>query len=285
MIDLNDIDEALKYYNIDNKYKDRCYECANNINNNELFLYSFNRVNDILNNHDFEYIKELWKHEDINELFCKGIDLFVTNLIILLSYKNRENNINNSNLDEEQKSINKNRIKECFLNDLINRKYESVRISQMLWAFYFIRVRIIEVGRLQYQLLDINDDNSIFKIHIPKGDKLDYDEVINSINLSKIKIKEFYNTINIKYICESWLLSKQINKVINNDSNIHKFYELFNVVDGEDCIEDILNFVYQKKGINNYNELQEDTTLQRIIKKELINGTIFKKGNGVLKKY
>ena len=85
MIDLNDIDKAFGYYNIDNKYKNRCYESVNNINNNDLFLTSFNNINDILNYSDFNIIKKLWKYKDVNELFCEGIDPFVTNLIILLS--------------------------------------------------------------------------------------------------------------------------------------------------------------------------------------------------------
>ena len=36
--------------------------------------------------------------------------------------------------------------------------------------------------------------------------------------------------------------------------------------------------------IDNYNELQENTNLQQIIKMELLNGTIFKMGIGVLRK-
>ena len=153
----------------------------------------------------------------------------------------------------------------------------------MLWAFYFVRVRIIEIGRLQYELLETNKDNSIIKIHIPSGSKLDFDKVIDSINLSKRVLKEIYQIDNMVYKCNSWLLSNELNRIIDKESNIHKFYNLFDVEDGEDCVSDILNFVYQKKEINNYGELQEDTKLQRLIKKELLNETVFNMGNGILK--
>ena len=43
-------------------------------------------------------------------------------------------------------------------------------------------------------------------------------------------------------------------------------------------------FVYQVKDIDDYHNLEEKTSLQRIIKKELLEGTIFKIGDGILKK-
>lgn len=282
MIDLNDIDKAFGYYNIDNKYKNRCYESVNNINNNDLFLTSFNNINDILNYSNFNIIRKLWKYKDVNELFCEGIDPFVTNLIILLSYQNNRKNIERSNIDKEQIIINKRRIKECFESDLINRNYESVRISQMLWAYYFARVRIIEVGRLQYQYSVTDDNKQVIKIHIPRGNKLDISSVRKSIDDSKQEIEKIFKVSNCEYICNSWLLSNKLNEIIDKNSNIYKFYKLFDVVDGENCIDDIINFVYQKEEINNYNELQENTNLQKLIKMELLNGTIFKMGIGVL---
>ena len=280
MIQIKDIDEAFLYYNIDNKYKERCYQCANKINSNVLLLEAFNKINNILNYEDYYKVKDIWKNMDINELFCNDIDPFITNLIILLSYKANQECIKKYKLDIEQITINKKRIKEAFESDLINRHYSFVRISQMLWAFNFVRVKIIEIGRLQYQIFD----KETVKIHIPRGSKLDINKVIESIKLSKIKLKEIYKIDNTKYICNSWLLSNKLNELINKESNIHKFYELFDVEDGNNCNNDLLNFVYQVKYIDDYNKLEENTTLQRIIKKELLQGTIFKIGNGTLKK-
>ena len=215
MILIDDIDRAFEYYDLDDKYRNRCYECANSINSKKLFLDSFNKMYNLLNNVDFSKIKELWKYKEVNELFCNNIDPFVTNIIILLSYKTNKENIIKYKLDLEQININKNRIKGCFVNDLEERNYSSVRISQMLWAFYFIRVRIIEVGRLQYELLERTNDKSIIKIHIPGGNKLDFDKVMDSIELSKEKLKEVFHINNMVYKCNSWLLSNQLNKLID----------------------------------------------------------------------
>lgn len=56
------------------------------------------------------------------------------------------------------------------MNDLVIRKYEGVRISQMLWAIYFIRGRLLEIGILQfeYSYFDWYLDNNRNKVYILK---------------------------------------------------------------------------------------------------------------------
>lgn len=283
MIVYKNIDEALKFYDIDNKYKKICYKCVEEINNSDVYTKAFDKVYKKLYHDDFSDIKELWNIKDVNELFVNNINPFITNVMILLGYELHLHNIKRYNLDEAQISIHKKRVKECFGNDLINRGYEGVRISQMLWATYFIRLRIIEVGRLQYEYF-INDDNKqVIKIHIPRGEKLDIVSVIKSIDNSKKEILKIFKVNNCEYICNSWLLSNQIHELLNEDTNIYKFQELFNVKDGENCIKDILNFVYEIENCEDYLLLPEKTLLQRIIKKELLKGKDFYLGLGVLK--
>jgi hypothetical protein len=227
-------------------------------------------------------MKELWNIKDINELFGNDINPFVTNLMIVLGYEFHKDNIERYKFDVDQVNIHKKRVRECFENDLINRGYEGIRISQMLWAIYFIRVRIIEIGRLQFEYVINDNSKTIIKIHIPKGNKLDIQSVKKSIIDSKIILKDIFNIINPQYICNSWLLSNQIYEIIDRNSNISKFHNLFNVENGEDCISDILNFVYEINICNDYSLLQEDTSLQRIVKEELMDNKIFYLGKGLL---
>lgn len=282
IINRNEIDNGFEYYNLNSKYKNRCYECLKMISENEEYLLSFENIFEQLNYGDFKSIRKYWDFKNVNQVFDTNIDPFATNLLIVLSYKNHEKNMQNNKLDSTQVLIHKKRIKECFENDLEKRRYESVRVSQMLWAIYFIRVKIIEIGRLQYEYFK-EDDNELIKIHIPLGDKLDYNKVIESLNKSKDVLTNIFNTQNISYVCNSWLLSKKLNCLINSNTNISKFYNLFNVVDGEECTDDILNFVYSLKQCNDYTKLPEETSIQRLIKKQLLNGVKFKLGKGILK--
>ena len=283
MIVYRKIDEAFDFYNIDNKYKKISYDCAEEINNSNTFTEAFNKVYKRLYYNDFSDIRELWNIKNINELFTDNVNPFITNVIILLGYEFHLYNIKKYNLDEQQIIIHKKRVKECFENDLVNRGYNGVRISQMLWAIYFIRVRIIEVGRLQYQYSVTDDNKQVIKIHIPRGNRLDISSVKKSIDDSKQEIEKIFKVSNCEYICNSWLLSNQIHELVDKDTNIYKFQELFNVEDGENCINDILNFVYEIEKCDDYSLLPEHTKLQKIIKEQLLNGKEFYLGLGVLR--
>lgn len=283
MIKKIDIDNGFSFYDINEKFKPKCYKSAEEINKNYYCLNAFNKVYNQLNNKDFEEIKKLWNIKDIEELFCEDINPYVTNLMIVINYKNHIDNIKKYSLTEEQIKMHKQRVKECFENDLINRHYHSIRVSQMLWAIYFIRVRIIEIGRLQYEYLNTINEVAQIKIHIPSGNKLDIKLVIESIKQSKQLLPKIFRITNIDYLCDSWLLSNQLNQIVDPNSNIHKFYELFDVLDGDNCIDDILNFVYLLRECKDYNTLQEKTNLQKIIKQSLLNNKIFKLGIGKMK--
>lgn len=283
MISKNKIDEAFEFYNIDKSYKEKCYRCAEEIKQSEYYKKLFDDVYKTLYCSDFIKIKELWEIKDINELFGNNVNPFVTNLMIILGYELHKNNIDKYRLDINQVNIHKSRVKECFESDLIYRKYNGVRISQMLWAVYFIRVRIIEIGRLQYEYDDTEKNISIIKIHIPKGKKLDLIEVKDSIKESKNILKQIYNLDKTKYICNSWLLSNQIYNILDKNSNISLFRNLFDIKDGEDCVNDIMNFVYGINKCNDYKELSENTTLQKKIKAKLLNNHKFYLGLGVLR--
>lgn len=287
-INKKEIIEALKFYDInDNKYLNNCLECASYIENNKTLLNKVKEIIDILYNKKDYLLAKLWKIKSNQELFGEKYHPFVTSVIVLLGYKIHKKNIEKYNLNDYQIDIHKKRVKEALTYDIYERNYCGIRISQMLWASYFINLKIIEVGSLQYELVNINPltnkQEKCIKIHIPRNCNLDINSVKLSINKSKYEILKYFKLNNLNYYCESWLLSKNVLNLLNDNSNIKIFSKLFDVVDGKNCINDILNFVYDKLNCEDYNTLQENTYLQRKIKKELINGVIIKIGIGKLK--
>lgn len=270
------INKAFDFYNIDEIYKDKCFELLNKLNKND--YKSFKKICKKLYYEDFNEVKKLWNIKNINELFESNVDLFVTNVILLVGYRLHKKNMKKLKFDNEQINIQKRRVKECFENDLTVRKYDGIRVSQLLWAVYFIRGKIIEIGCLQF---GYEDENKV-KIHIPKNTNLNIIEVKKSIDKSRIEIEKIFKIKEFKYICNSWLISNQIYSILDNNTNISKFHDLFDVIDGEDCIKDILNFVYNIDKCDNYNLLQENTMLQKLIRKKLMNGNKFYLGLGIL---
>lgn len=284
LIEKENIEKALIFYNINIKdYKDKCYKCLDDINKNKELKTKLYNVLKLLYGNESEQLELFWKESDLNRFLGESYNKFIHNIILLSGYKIHEKNMSKYNFDKYQVLSHKNRVRECLTNDIYNRKLEEIRLSQLVWGIYFIKIKLIEVGRLQYEYCN-NKKGKYIKIHIPKGDKLLYNEVLDSIKNSKKEIKKYFEIENYEYYCESWLLSKEITKLLENNSNIAKFQQLFDITEGKDAIKDILNFVFDLQQIDSYYDLPEGTSLQSKIKDLLINGKEIHIGIGKLKK-
>ncbi len=279
IFDLQTIDEAVDFYQINKEYKQRAYECMGKIVSNDFLKENFMMIFDILYLKKNNEFRKLWEIDKTEELFGQNADIFSTNLMILMGAKFHQKNMETLKFTNDQIELHKKRVKECFLNDLENRKLLGVRISQMLWASYFINASIIEVGTLQFEY---DDAIGKIKIHIPAQIKLDFNEVKNSIENSKKAIYKYFQLEYPTYVCNSWLLSKQLLPLLDDNSNIRKFQTLFNIEEGNTCNKDILNFVFKVKENSELTLLPEETSLQKKIKEELLKGKDFKLGEGKL---
>ena len=279
MLQRNKIIDAFSFYNINKNYLEKCIIILEEIKKNSELYESFKKIYEILYLHEIDELKELWEIENLDNFYNISVDPFINNLMLILGYEIHKENMKKLNFNKRQIILQKKRIKECFENDLIKRNYLGIRISQLLWGIYFIRGKIIEVGSLQFEKVD----NKIIKIHIPKNTNLNIGVVKESLILSRIEIEKIYKISNFKYCCESWLLSNQIHNLVGRESNIFNFYNLFEIVEGKECLYDILNFVFNMKNCNDFNTLEEKTSLQHKIKDKLIIGEKFYLGIGTLK--
>lgn len=279
--------EALHFYGIkDEEYKKRCLEVVYDINNNEVLKNKVEELFYKLYDKNKEGLSKLWKMKKVSELFG-DCNLFITSVMILLGYDIHRKNMSKYNLSDEQKSIHIKRVKNALLDDIYIRGYESVRISQMLWASYFINLRIIEVGGFQYELVSENpitkEKEMCIKMHVPKGASLNEEDVRSSIRKSTYEIERYFNVKDINYYIESWLLSPEVLALLDDNSNILKFSKLFSIKSMGECTRDILDFVFNDVYIKDYNLLVCKTSLQVKLKSLLINKKEIHIGIGKLK--
>ena len=279
--------EALHFYGIeDEEYKKRCLEVVYDINNNEVLKNKVEELFYKLYDKNKEGLSKLWKMKKVSELFG-DCNLFITSVMILLGYDIHRKNMSKYNLSDEQKSIHIKRVKCALLDDIYKRGYESVRISQMLWASYFINLRIIEVGGFQYELVLENpitkEKEECIKMHVPKGASLKEEDVRSSIRKSTYEIERYFNVKDINYYIESWLLSPEVLALLDDNSNILKFSKLFSIKSMGECTRDILDFVFNDVYIKDYNLLVCKTSLQVKLKSLLINKKEIHIGIGKLK--
>ena len=280
------IKQALAFYQIkDENYAKKCLKSLEELEKNPKLLEKVLAIRERMLKDD-EYLKSLWNIEDLEEILKESSIPFLTNIILLSAYPILKEN--RRHFSHKQIKIAKRRIRESLLNDIIKRGYERIRISQMLWGIYFTKERIIEIGRLQYEISFrnplTNEVEEGIKIHIPRGKTLEIKEVKKSLNKAPQKIKKYFHLKKPKYYCCSWLLSQEVLNELNENSNIFKFSQLFEIKKGSECTSDILNFVFELKECQNTNELPETTSLQKKLKQHLLAGKNIYLGIGLLKK-
>ena len=156
-------------------------------------------------------------------------------------------------------------------------------LKEIYWLNEHLRMRIYKLGRLQFQKREAKEFMSILKkhnldhyvkseyfyfVHIPEGEKLSYESVLDSYQ----KAVEFYKDDMI-FAAESWILSDKMGLVFDENSNLMKFKNDFIV----------LSLTTEENHIKRY--LKEGSkALNKVLELEK-QGMVFGEGFGICIKY
>lgn len=212
-------------------------------------------------------------------------------VVLLSALKKHITNMKKRNFDNVQIEKHKYRVFECCTISLDTYGLHGVEISQLLWGSFFINANIIELGRLQYELKKYEYQIPNFEmkqkfclgIHIFRDEKLDRNDVINSLSMAEDKVLSYFRELDEhpKFFIHSWLLAKNLDKYLDEGSNIKYFRELFDIVKYTEEVS-ITKFLFNTTSAN-VAQFPEDTSLRRKIKHALLQGEKFYDGIGVLK--
>lgn len=110
------------------------------------------------------------------------------------------------------------------------------------WLKNHIAFELFKIGRLQFQMFTCSDTSLDFSklplklnekavyIHIPQGEKLDFDECRKSLAQAYAFFERYFPEYKFNYyFCESWLLFEDNRLFMNENSNIIKFMSLFDI--------------------------------------------------------
>lgn len=276
------IKEALEFYGIgDTNYAKRCLECARAVRDNGALFADFEKVFDTLRFGSYAE-RHAIREKSTEELFGKDVPTCVTSVIVLSAVGIHKCGIEKYSFDKEQTENHIKRINGVLCDDLKTRNAAYIRPSQMQWGMNFSFIRIIEVGRLQFEKR--TDKDGVVDIHIPAGARLDPESVSNSLKRAPYFIEKYFGIKNPIFECESWLLSSEIAEIIPKNSNIALFRCLFDVTPSKDEVTpELLDYIWNRDSCDDFSDLKENTSLRREVKKSLISGKKFYAGNGVLK--
>ena len=158
------------------------------------------------------------------------------------------------------------------------------------WVATTLSQKVFRLGRLQFEpmLLDnpivcnghtYPDGTTVLNVHIPAGEPLDVAEVRASMDYAPEFFKRYFQRPSTLFICHSWLLSPQLKELLQADSRIMQFQNLFSVyeVDQERQAEERV-FGHLEENPETY---PEETSLQKKMKASLLAGKSFGMGRGI----
>ena len=156
------------------------------------------------------------------------------------------------------------------------------------WTVRQAGCRLFRIGELEYELTEPDGEKAV-SLHIPSDARLEPDLLNASVRRAKEFLGEYFPQWQAApVVCESWLLSPKLDRLLPPESRIRRFRAAFDPdPDGEDP-EDMnaLEWVFhvaggQRAGVK-IEALPEDTSLQRGMKAMLLGGEKPGSGRGTL---
>lgn len=156
-------------------------------------------------------------------------------------------------------------------------------IGEFDWLWYHYTGRMFRLGRLQFHIIE-KDGSEVINTHIPQDEPLIESECIESFNLARKFFKEIFpQNKPDRFVCSSWLLSENLDKILNESSNIVKFMRLWTKTKEDD--DDSAQAKQRVFGFDfdgNVQNAPENTSLQRSLKAYLLSGGKINHTNGYI---
>ncbi|MCI5923646.1 MAG: acyltransferase domain-containing protein [Oscillospiraceae bacterium] len=152
------------------------------------------------------------------------------------------------------------------------------------WTYRQISMQLFRIGELEYEFVEY-EGRPALSIHIPSDAHFSKELVGESLFEARAFFGRHYPEYeDCQYICDSWLLSPELPKLLNAQSNILAFQDRFDIVRFEPDANDYLVWVFGvSSDTTDLAALKEETSMQKRIKQHVLNGGKIGIGFGVLK--
>lgn len=141
------------------------------------------------------------------------------------------------------------------------------------WAFRQLNMTLFRLGTLEYEFIlkEGVDSEKRISVHIPAGADISTESVVNSLEKMKAFAVKFYPVfIGSTIMCESWLLSPELGKLLKPDSRIAQFASMFDITEVIEDNEDYKYFLFRVPDDTKTEDLPTNTGLQKRVKEHLL---------------
>lgn len=156
-----------------------------------------------------------------------------------------------------------------FLSEAV-KKTGRLYFDRGWWTYRQLSMVLFRIGQLEYEL---SGDQKNISVHIPSDACIAPSEVDASLTQAREFLKEVLPAYaDCPMICDSWLLSPELAKILPEDSRILAFQRRFRIHEFHPKAMDCLEWLFSAPEDTPLEDLREDTSLQRKVKHILLNG-------------
>ena len=162
----------------------------------------------------------------------------------------------------------------CFQRYLheCERKTGTMYFDRSWWTYRQISMRLFRVGELEYELRQTESEKTVH-LHIPSDAAFSPQNIDASLEQAKTFIERYFPDYQgAKRVCNSWLLSPQLERLLPQQSNIRDFQRRFAVQQVDQRDREYMEWIFRASRDAEYPGLPERTSLQRAAKKLLLEG-------------
>ena len=150
------------------------------------------------------------------------------------------------------------------------------------WTTRQVSSKLFRIGQLEYELTTLEGQH-IVSVHIPTDVDLRPEILRPSVRESLADLYRIFPEYTDKPVyCHSWLLSPHLKDMLPAKSNILAFQEMFDLSDEYDPGTGFLQWVFKNPQLPK-EDLPENTSLQRKLKRFVLDGGVFLDGKGFLR--
>ena len=150
------------------------------------------------------------------------------------------------------------------------------------WTYRQTALQIFRIGELEYELVEDNG-TKLISIHIPSDAILTKELIEESVyKCRKFMEKHYPDYTGCEYVCGTWLLSPNLRNYLNEGSRILQFQSFFKIKNFNQESKDFIDWLFMKDKDYDITMLPENTSLQRNVKKALLEGNKIGSAYGTL---
>lgn len=181
-----------------------------------------------------------------------------------------------------------------FVNEHIN-SYGRYGFDRSFWINRILSLQLFRLGALEFEkytfekeipkIKELNQNKKALSVHIPSDAKMSRENLDKSYSMAKSFFKQHFPEFDYSIVyCSTWLLSPKLKSFLNNKSRILEFQSDYKIIETDFEADTNMNWIFGKQ-YTKYEDLPEDTSLRRGVKRMLLKGDSIGTASGYIKNF